>query len=319
MGKKPQRHDWPEAKTLCRLNQLDIEMAKKLGFGPDALIRARPDPKQQWKLPVNLWIRELYAEKFGEALSAEPPPPTDVRQSWPDNPKMQPLPEYDPDELDVPYGARRYEPPGDADIDEQNTRMLRQQRLFRWAAQLIANFWSNLPDVQKVAAFGAVSQPLRKQIPRFEKFRRHGIKVLHECADLDLAVWVSGLDNLKALKKEMANALAFVQDTPYGGVAHHQVDVHFLDFASGDYRGRQCIFGQCPKDGKHECLVPRCGEKPFLRQFSQYCFNRARFEAEPKVVLFDRASRLLVEMPLIDGRYRFERIKRSDSDNDVPF
>jgi len=35
MGKKPQRQDWPEVKKLCRLNQDDIEMAKRLGFGPD--------------------------------------------------------------------------------------------------------------------------------------------------------------------------------------------------------------------------------------------------------------------------------------------
>ena len=57
---------WPEAKKLCRLNQREIEMAKRLGFGPDALIRARPDPKQKWKLPVKYWVRELHAKRFGE-------------------------------------------------------------------------------------------------------------------------------------------------------------------------------------------------------------------------------------------------------------
>src|SRR5260370_41776817 len=77
MGKKPQRHGWPEAKKLCRLNQDDIEMAKRLGFGPDALIRARPDPKQKWKLPVKYWVRELYEKGFGHVLgektAAHPP------------------------------------------------------------------------------------------------------------------------------------------------------------------------------------------------------------------------------------------------------
>jgi len=34
-------------KKLCRLNQNDIQMAKRLGFGPDGSIRARPDPKQK--------------------------------------------------------------------------------------------------------------------------------------------------------------------------------------------------------------------------------------------------------------------------------
>jgi hypothetical protein len=73
MGKKPQRHDWPEVKKLCRLNQDDIEIAKRLGFGPDSLIRARPDPKQQWKLPVKEWIHELHLKKFGHVIGESLP------------------------------------------------------------------------------------------------------------------------------------------------------------------------------------------------------------------------------------------------------
>src|ERR1700731_3640189 len=68
MGKKPQQRSWPEAIRLCRLNRNDIEMAKRLGFRPDALIRARPGPKHKWKLPVNQWVRELYRERFGHML-----------------------------------------------------------------------------------------------------------------------------------------------------------------------------------------------------------------------------------------------------------
>jgi hypothetical protein len=72
MGKKPQRHSWAEAKKLCRLNQDDIEMAKRLGFRPDALIRAIPNPKQEWKLPVKQWVRMLYGERFGVILGEKP-------------------------------------------------------------------------------------------------------------------------------------------------------------------------------------------------------------------------------------------------------
>src|ERR1700734_616229 len=74
MGKKQQRHDWPQAKKLCRLNQNDIAMAKSLGFWPDSLIRARPDPKQKWKLPVKYWIHELYFKRFGLILGEQPLP-----------------------------------------------------------------------------------------------------------------------------------------------------------------------------------------------------------------------------------------------------
>jgi hypothetical protein len=73
------RHGWPEAKKLCRLNQNDITMAKSLGFQPDTLVRARPDPKQKWKLQVKEWIHELHFKKFGYVLGEKPlsaPPPT---------------------------------------------------------------------------------------------------------------------------------------------------------------------------------------------------------------------------------------------------
>ena len=84
MGKKPQKHSWPEAKKLCRLNQDDIERAKRLGFGPDALIRARPDPKQKWKLPVKYWVRDLHERKFGHIIGekAYVPPPEPAQEPY---------------------------------------------------------------------------------------------------------------------------------------------------------------------------------------------------------------------------------------------
>ena len=81
MGRKPQSHDWPEAEKLCRLNQKDIAMAKSLGFGPDALVRAMPGARQKWKLPVKYWIHELHFKRFGRVLGEEPvpaPPPTKI-------------------------------------------------------------------------------------------------------------------------------------------------------------------------------------------------------------------------------------------------
>ena len=101
-------------------------------------------------------------------------------------------------------GSSRQEP-SEEDIDEENTRMLRRQCLFRWAAQSVAIAMSKLPEVQKVAAFGAVAQPLEMEVPRFREFRRYRIEVLHECADLDLAVWTANLPGLKELKRAMSS------------------------------------------------------------------------------------------------------------------
>ena len=228
----------------------------------------------------------------------------DPDRPWPDNPPIPDLRPYDPNE-EEDEDEEEDEEPDDDDIEEEDIFMLRRQRLFRWAAQAIAISWSTSPAVQKVAAFGAVAQPLRREVPRFRQFRRRGIEILHECADLDMAVWLTALDNLKGLKNLMARTLNRMQDTPYGGVAHHQVDVHVFDSEPAGYRGRLCYFGQCPKEGKMECFVPQCGEELFLRQFRNYRFRRGQFEIdEPKVILFDRASGFLVRPPKIEGQLR---------------
>jgi hypothetical protein len=227
---------------------------------------------------------------------------------WPDDPQIPDLAPYDPDDSgdddEDSFESKfdDFEPPDDEEIADQNSLVLRRQRLFRWAAQAIAVALSECPDVEKVAGFGAVAQPLVEEVPRFREFRRHRIEVLHECADLDIAVWLNALDKLKDLKRAMQRGLALTNDTAYGGVAHHQVDVHIFDYASGDYRGRLCIFGQCPKPGKRECLVKDCGSKPFLRQFDNYRFRREEFEAAPKVLLFESGSGFLTPMPKIEGR-----------------
>ena len=63
--------NWAEAKTRCRLNANDVEMAKRLGFTPKALLRNIPGPKESWKQPVKFWIRDLYREKYGSLIGEE--------------------------------------------------------------------------------------------------------------------------------------------------------------------------------------------------------------------------------------------------------
>lgn len=323
MSTKPEQ--WAEAKRRCRLSDDDIRKAKELGMQPRSLIKNIPSPSQQWKAPVREWVRSLHAEKFGaraaappnatEPVAPGPAAPQPVSPSaagkpprvvefrnrefpWPDRPDV-------PDLLvDLNDGFEdmweRRGPPDEADIAETTSRMIRGQYLYRWGAQSVAIAMSRMPEVRKAAAFGAVAQPLRMQVPRFGDYRRYRIEVPHECADLDLAVWLDDFSRLKELKRALADGLRPLQDSPYGGIAHHQVDVHVFDAASGRYRGRVCIFGQCPKPGKRECLVPNCGEKPFLQQFDDSHFNDARFEREPKVTLFDRADGFLVCPPRVE-------------------
>ena len=70
MTKKPKKKPsdpWAEAKKKCRLNQEEVEMAKKLGLNPRKLIANNASVKQeQWKEPVREWIRKIYQKSFGD-------------------------------------------------------------------------------------------------------------------------------------------------------------------------------------------------------------------------------------------------------------
>ena len=315
-------------------------MARELGFRPKSLIKNIPSPSQQWKAPVKDWIRSLYLEKTGNRRplpAAEGAPNASgagVLESknpddpWPDRPEIPAIPLAPPDfddcmsDFEEAWFLRKSQPPSEDEVAEEDARMLRRQRLFRWAAQSIAVAMSGLPEVQRVAAFGAVSRPLKKEIPRFREYRRRRIEILHECADLDVALWLTSPDQLRDLKKALNRGLSAVRETAYGGVAHHQVDVHLFDAATGGCSGRLCILGMCPKPGKRECRVRHCGASPFLRRFPLYEFNASRFEAEPRVLLFERASGFLVPMPRIEVEPE-RQIRWHDetnvTDDDVPF
>jgi hypothetical protein len=322
-----------EAQRRCRLSDEEVTMAKALGLQPRSLIKNIPAASQTWKAPVSDWIRSLYDKKFGAPPVQAPREKAKVLEfrnpayPWSDKPDIPDLAPFDPDQfadnvndmgwIDESGFQNNFDPPSQEETDEENTLMLRRQCLFRWAAQSIAVSMSELTPVMKVAAFGAVAQPLEMEVPRFSQFRRHRIEILHECADLDLAVWTKDLGKLQDLKKALQRGLSMVHDTPHGGVAHHQVDVHVFDADTGAYGGRLCIFKECPKPGKRECLVPGCGAKPFLQQFSRYRFNPAQFEGEPKVVLFDRASGFVVRRPKIDGKLR-PMVSRTVRDDDIP-
>jgi len=181
---------------------------------------------------------------------------------WPDKPHIPELVLEDPfdfegsEHRDVDaawdeYAFQdRFEEPSEKDIGQENTRMLRRQCLYRWAAQSVARAMSQLPEVLKVAAFGAVAQPLKMKVPPFREFRRHGIEVLHGCADLDLAVETTSLSGLKELKRAMSSGLSLVQDTAWGGVAHHQVDVHIFDAGAGPTGDGSALLGNAPSRGR---------------------------------------------------------------------
>jgi hypothetical protein len=177
-------------------------------------------------------------------------------------------------------------------IAEEDRRMLDRQAQFRLAADAVTAALAGFPEVEKVALIGSVARPLWREVPQFAPFRRQGIRIWHECKDVDLAVWLDDLGSLQALNRARSLAVQRLYAEKQVGVAHHQVDVFVVKAGSGDYLGRLCTFSQCPK-GKRECLVPGCGRAPFLRQHADFTFWRDALDEDRIMRLYDRNAGIL--------------------------
>lgn len=153
-----------------------------------------------------------------------------------------------------------------AAIEEQNAHMLRRQRDFRMAADVVTDAFMGFEEVEAVAVIGSVAKPLWKEIPRFREFRRARVEVWHECRDLDLAVWISSQDRLGELRRARDRSLREAFEAGKGpSVTGHQVEIFLIEPRSDRYLGRLCSFGTCPK-GKLDCMVPGCGAIPFNKK-----------------------------------------------------
>ena len=70
MANKPKRQElWIDAQRRCGLSDEAVRMAKELGLNPRSLIKNIPSSKQQWKAPVEEWVREMYAKRHPPARS----------------------------------------------------------------------------------------------------------------------------------------------------------------------------------------------------------------------------------------------------------
>jgi hypothetical protein len=77
-----------------------------------------------------------------------------------------------------------------SEIEEQNQLMLRRQREFRLAADVVTDAWMAFDEVQAVAVIGSVAKALWKGDPAVFGFSPRRDRGLHECSDLDLALWI---------------------------------------------------------------------------------------------------------------------------------
>lgn len=175
-----------------------------------------------------------------------------------------------------------------AAIDEENDRMLRRQREFRAAADVVCDAWQNFAEVQAIAVIGSVAGPLWKEVPRFSEFRRARIEIWHECGDLDLALWIDAQYRLGELRRAAIQALRAAYEAGTGiSVASHQLDIFLIEPGTDRYLGRLCSFNQCPKH-KPECLVEGCGAMPFNKRVAEFVPYRDLLASVDRTMLYRR-------------------------------
>jgi hypothetical protein len=191
-----------------------------------------------------------------------------------------------------------------SEIEDENRLLLRRQREFRMAADIVTDAWMGFDEVLAVAVIGSVAKPLWKEVPRFREFRRRGIEVWHECLDLDLALWIGSQHRLGELRRAAVLSLNQSEVGTGGGVASHQLDIFLFEPESDNYLGRLCSFNQCPK-GKRDCLVPGCGAVPFNRRIEGFVPRADLLAGAGNAMLYQRGVgrlRSALDLPDVEQR-----------------
>lgn len=56
--------EWIEAQKRHRLSDIQIQMARELGFNPESLRKIDNHKQEQWKAPLPDYIESLYEKRF---------------------------------------------------------------------------------------------------------------------------------------------------------------------------------------------------------------------------------------------------------------
>jgi hypothetical protein len=237
-----------------RRNEADIQYRLNAHLRLNRNNRAR-NSIGKWKFPVKQWIHEIYQKKTGKIPGKNRHTAHSLKQGEPVANGAIPLQtyakklslmtdnEHSTQEVTTMADWEVYadelrddnellclpQSPLYREIQRENQRAQKRQEDFRLTGQYVAQAFEQISGVEKVVLFDSVAQPLLEEKPRYRKYRRAGIPMLHECKDIDLAVWVSDSGCLRAMQKARSRAVNQLWQEHGIGVVHHQVDALIME------------------------------------------------------------------------------------------
>jgi len=181
---------------------------------------------------------------------------------------------------------------------EYDKTALHRYQGFIYAAQKLAAQLSEFAEVERIALFGSLAKPPFRERYRYKK----RIWAFHEPKDIDLAIWLSSLDNLGSMRRVLATLIPSVSKKA-PGICEGAIELFVFSSASSKYLGRVCHYKKCPR-GDSNCMIEGCGKPPHLRIDPEFTFRPDAVSRFNSQVLFERtqgnlppASNLYTDLP----------------------
>jgi len=188
----------------------------------------------------------------------------------------------------------------DAVESEYDKSALCRYQGFIYAATKLAERLSEFPEVERIVLFGSLAKPPFREPHRYKK----RVWAFHEPKDIDIAVWLSSLGNLKAMRRTLATLVPSVIKKA-SDICEGAMELFVFDSRSSKYLGRVCHYKQCPYNDS-SCNIEGCGKPSHLKIESGFTLRPDAVSRINGQVLFERtpanlvpASNLYTDMPLL--------------------
>jgi len=173
----------------------------------------------------------------------------------------------------------------ESDIDKS---ALYRYQGFTYAATQLAERLIEFPEVERIVLFGSLAKP-----PFRERYRcKKRIWAFHHPKDIDLAIWLSSLENLGAMRRTLAMLVPSVfKKAP--GICEGVMELFVFDSHSSKYLGRVCHYKQCPHSNI-DCMREGCGKPPHLKIENDFTLRPDAVSRINSQLLFERTPAKLI-------------------------